>query len=98
MAFFAPPTSLFLKSINQGSSREFLKTDWIGETNSSNAIATSVSNADVYLTQLKNFDTGAAFWIVRHNDSTSTSVPILYHAMLVILRILQCKCYFQIDS
>ncbi|KIJ38578.1 glycoside hydrolase family 35 protein [Sphaerobolus stellatus SS14] len=66
-------TELKFQGLFLRSSREFLKTDWIGDSNSSLTIATSVTNPDVYLTQLKNFDTGAAFWIVRQNDSTSTA-------------------------
>ncbi|TEB20124.1 glycoside hydrolase family 35 protein [Coprinellus micaceus] len=52
------------------SSPEFYKTEWIGD--SSTGLLTS-SNPDVYVTTLKNADTPASFYIVRHRDSTLNS-------------------------
>ncbi|GJF00021.1 glycoside hydrolase family 35 protein [Phanerochaete sordida] len=56
---------LFLRS-----SPEFRKTDWVGDSSSGVAVA-STSNAS-FATLLRNPDTGAQFVIVRQADSTST--------------------------
>lgn len=57
---------LFLRS-----SPEFRKTDWIGDSSTGVAVA-STSNAS-FATLLRNPDTGAQFIIVRQADSTSTA-------------------------
>lgn len=56
--------SLFLRS-----SPSFYKTDWIADSSIGFNISTTSS---VYVTLLQNPDDGASFYIVRHNDSTST--------------------------
>ncbi|KAK0200111.1 glycoside hydrolase family 35 protein [Desarmillaria ectypa] len=53
------------------SSPEFYKTDWIAD--SSTGLSILSSNA-VFATYLLNPDTQAGFYIVRHNDSTSTAI------------------------
>ncbi|KAJ3880440.1 glycoside hydrolase family 35 protein [Lentinula edodes] len=68
-------TELKLQGIFLRSSPEFYKTDWIG-TSSSNLtegaiIPSSPPTSPAFVTLLRNLDTGAGFWIVRQNDSTS---------------------------
>ncbi|KAF9039430.1 glycoside hydrolase family 35 protein [Hymenopellis radicata] len=52
------------------SSADFVKTDWIGSTDTGLNLA---STPDIHVTHLQNPDTEAGFYIVRHNDSTSTA-------------------------
>ncbi|KAI6113990.1 glycoside hydrolase family 35 protein [Pisolithus sp. B1] len=67
-------TTKYLELKRQGlflrSSPEFYKTDHIGDTTIS---ALAATGSFVHITILCNPDTGASFYIVRHNDSTSTS-------------------------
>ncbi|KAI6156505.1 glycoside hydrolase family 35 protein [Pisolithus thermaeus] len=67
-------TTKYLELKRQGlflrSSPEFYKTDHIGDTTIS---ALAATGSFVHITILRNPDTGASFYIVRHNDSTSTS-------------------------
>ncbi|KAJ3922037.1 glycoside hydrolase superfamily [Lentinula edodes] len=68
-------TELKLQGIFLRSSPEFYKTDWIG-TSSGNLtegaiIPSSLPTSPAFVTLLRNLDTGAGFWIVRQNDSTS---------------------------
>ncbi len=51
------------------SSPEFYKTDWIADSSTGLSI---LSSDAVFATYLLNPDTQAGFYIVRHNDSTST--------------------------
>ncbi|RXW18167.1 hypothetical protein EST38_g7685 [Candolleomyces aberdarensis] len=52
------------------SSPEFYKTDRISDSSSGPQIS---SNPDVFITQLKNPDVHATFYIARHRDSTSNA-------------------------
>ncbi|KAJ6612834.1 glycoside hydrolase family 35 protein [Mycena sp. CBHHK59/15] len=54
------------------SSPDFYKTDWV--TDSRTGLATASSNPDVFVTLLRNPDSGTSFYIARLNDSTSTTV------------------------
>ncbi|KAJ7740521.1 glycoside hydrolase family 35 protein [Mycena metata] len=58
---------LFLRS-----SPAFAKTDWVGDSRTSKRLAAASSNPDVFVTLVRNPDSGAAFYIVRQNDSTAT--------------------------
>ncbi|KIY66929.1 glycoside hydrolase family 35 protein [Cylindrobasidium torrendii FP15055 ss-10] len=60
---------LKLQGVFLRSSPEFYKTDWLGDS-STGAIA--ASNPEVFVTQLQNPDSKANFYIVRHNNSSST--------------------------
>ncbi len=51
------------------SSPEFYKTDWIADSSTGLSI---MSSDAVFATYLFNPDTQAGFYIIRHNDSTST--------------------------
>ncbi|KAF9016306.1 glycoside hydrolase family 35 protein [Hymenopellis radicata] len=53
------------------SSPEFYKTDWIADSATGLAVT---SNAAIFATYLRNPDSGSGFYILRHNDSTSTAV------------------------
>jgi hypothetical protein len=53
------------------SSPEFYKTNWIADSSTGLAATT---NAAAFITLLKNPDTGAAFYVARQADSTSTYV------------------------
>ncbi|KAF7789941.1 hypothetical protein EIP86_000889 [Pleurotus ostreatoroseus] len=57
---------LFLRS-----SPEFRKTDWIGDS-STGIPGVTTNNSAAFVTLLRNPDSGAGFYIVRQNDSTST--------------------------
>ncbi|KAK7019437.1 hypothetical protein VNI00_018047 [Paramarasmius palmivorus] len=64
--------SIFLRS-----SPEFYKTDWIGDTStglSEGAVISVNGTPPAFVTLLRNPDSGAGFWIVRQNDSTSTEI------------------------
>ncbi|SJL18215.1 uncharacterized protein ARMOST_21793 [Armillaria ostoyae] len=50
---------------------EFYKTDWIADSSTGLSI---LSSGAVFATYLLNPDTQAGFYIVRHNDSTSTDI------------------------
>lgn len=50
------------------SSPDFYKTDWIGDSSTGLDVT---SDRNVFATLLKNPDTSASFYIVRHRDSTS---------------------------
>jgi len=50
---------------------EFYKTDWIGDS-STGLTDGGVSNPAAFVTLVRNPDSGAGFWILRQNDSTST--------------------------
>ncbi|KAI0059604.1 glycoside hydrolase family 35 protein [Artomyces pyxidatus] len=63
-------TELKLQGLFLRSSPEFYKTDWIGNSSTG---AVKVSNSATFVTQLKNPDTGASFWIARQTESTSTA-------------------------
>ncbi|KIK65261.1 glycoside hydrolase family 35 protein [Collybiopsis luxurians FD-317 M1] len=64
-----------LQGIFLRSSREFYKTDRIGNSSIGIPGGGAVSDpSEVALTFLQNLDSGAGFWITRHNDSTSTAV------------------------
>ncbi|KAJ3503067.1 hypothetical protein NLJ89_g8601 [Agrocybe chaxingu] len=52
------------------SSPEFIKTDWIADASSGLSVST---NPAAFITLLRNPDTGAAFYIARQTDSTSTA-------------------------
>ncbi|KAJ3755135.1 glycoside hydrolase family 35 protein [Lentinula raphanica] len=71
-------TELKLQGMFLRSSPEFCKTDWIGTTASNlsdGAIVPSTPpSTPAFVTLLRNFDTGAGFWIVRQNDSTSLAL------------------------
>ncbi|PBK88407.1 glycoside hydrolase family 35 protein [Armillaria gallica] len=58
---------LFVRS----SGPEFYKTDWIADSSTGLSI---LSSDAVFATYLLNPDTQAGFYIVRHNDSTSTDI------------------------
>ncbi len=51
------------------SSLEFYKTDWIADSSTGLSL---LSSDAVLATHLLNPDTHAGFYIIRHNDSTST--------------------------
>ncbi|KAF9018457.1 glycoside hydrolase family 35 protein [Hymenopellis radicata] len=51
------------------STPDFYKTDWVGDTSTG---VISTSSPDVFVTFLRNPDTEAGFYILRHNDSSST--------------------------
>ncbi|KAK0448411.1 glycoside hydrolase family 35 protein [Desarmillaria tabescens] len=53
------------------SSPEFYKTDWIADSSTGLSI---LSSDTVFATYLLNPDTQSGFYIVRHNDSTSTDI------------------------
>ncbi|KAK0186885.1 glycoside hydrolase family 35 protein [Armillaria mellea] len=53
------------------SSPEFYKTDWIADSSTGLSI---LSSDTVFATYLLNPDTLAGFYIIRHNDSTSTDI------------------------
>ncbi|KAK0186877.1 glycoside hydrolase family 35 protein [Armillaria mellea] len=53
------------------SSPEFYKTDWIADSSTGLSI---LSSDAVFATYLLNPDTLAGFYVIRHNDSTSTDV------------------------
>lgn len=55
---------LFLRS-----SPEFYKTNWVGNSSSSNV---NVSNPAAFIVFLSNPDSGAGFYIARQTDSTTT--------------------------
>lgn len=57
---------LFLRS-----AKEFITTDFVG--NSTDSTIVPVSNSEVYVTYLKNPTSGGGFYIARHTDSTSNS-------------------------
>jgi hypothetical protein len=59
---------LFLRS-----SPAFYKTDWVGNSTAASGVV-QVTNPAILAVTLRNPDTGDAFWIVRHLDSTSTCV------------------------
>ncbi|KAJ4473144.1 glycoside hydrolase family 35 protein [Lentinula aciculospora] len=71
-------TELKLQGMFLRSSPEFCKTDWIGTTSSNLTegaiVPTGPPSSPAFVTFLKNFDTGAGFWIVRQNDSTSLAL------------------------
>uniref|UniRef100_A0A0W0G5J3 beta-galactosidase n=1 Tax=Moniliophthora roreri TaxID=221103 RepID=A0A0W0G5J3_MONRR len=72
-------TQLKMQGIFLRSSPEFYKTDWIGDTstNLTEGRVVSVNNTPpAFVTLLKNPDSGAGFWIVRQNDSTSTATSV----------------------
>lgn len=73
---------LFLRS-----SPEFLKTDWIGDTNTT-IPGVTLQGSEAYITLLRNPDTGTGFIIARQNDSTSTYVGLRYNleAFLISLQ------------
>ncbi|PCH40579.1 glycoside hydrolase family 35 protein [Wolfiporia cocos MD-104 SS10] len=52
------------------SSPEFYKTDWVGDT-SSTMPGVTVNGSEVYVTWLRNPDSGAGFYIVRQANSSS---------------------------
>lgn len=56
------------------SSPEFYKTDWIADSSTG---LTATTNTASFITLLKNPDTGAAFYVARQTDSTSTYVTYL---------------------
>ncbi|KAF9258328.1 glycoside hydrolase family 35 protein [Marasmius fiardii PR-910] len=61
------------------SSREFYKTDWIGDTSTGlrDGAVISVNNTPAaFVTLLRNPDSKAGFWVVRQNDSTSTATSV----------------------
>ncbi|KAL0060738.1 hypothetical protein AAF712_012470 [Marasmius tenuissimus] len=61
------------------SSPEFYKTDWIGDTSTNlteGAVITVNDTPLAFVTLLRNPDSGAGFWIVRQNDSTSTATSV----------------------
>ncbi|KAI0684047.1 glycoside hydrolase superfamily [Cytidiella melzeri] len=58
---------LFLRS-----SPEFRKTDWIGDS-TTGIPGVTISNANAFVTLLKNPDSGAGFFIVRQANSSSTA-------------------------
>ncbi|KAF5334106.1 hypothetical protein D9758_016081 [Tetrapyrgos nigripes] len=70
-------TSKFSEVKSQGmfirSSPEFYKTDWIGDS-STGLTEGGVSNPAAFVTLLRNPDSGAGFWILRHTDSTSQAI------------------------
>ena len=65
-ALAALVVGLFLRS-----SPEFRKTDWIGDS-STGISGVTVNTSAAFVTLLKNPDTGAGFYVLRQNDSTST--------------------------
>ncbi|KAJ7133272.1 glycoside hydrolase family 35 protein, partial [Mycena epipterygia] len=62
---------LKLQGLFVRSSPDFYKTDWVADSRTGLAAS---SNPDVFVTLLRNPDSQAAFYIVRQNDSTSTTV------------------------
>ncbi|ESK91113.1 glycoside hydrolase family 35 protein [Moniliophthora roreri MCA 2997] len=69
-------SELKLQSMFLRSSPEFYKTDWIGDTFtglSEGAVISMNNTPPAFVTLLRNPDSGAGFWIVRQNDSTSTA-------------------------
>ena len=56
---------LFLRS-----SPEFYKTDWVGDTDSTMPGVT-VNGTGVYVTYLRNPDTGSGFYITRQTNASS---------------------------
>ncbi|KAK7030467.1 hypothetical protein VNI00_014053 [Paramarasmius palmivorus] len=76
-------TSKFTELKSQGlflrSSPEFHKTDWIGDTSTGlkeGGVSSFNNTPPAFVTLLRNPDSGAGFWIVRQNDSTSTATSI----------------------
>ncbi|KIK68783.1 glycoside hydrolase family 35 protein [Collybiopsis luxurians FD-317 M1] len=71
-------TELKLQGTFLRSSREFYKTDWIGTSASGlkdgAIVPSNPPTSPAFVTLLRNFDTGAGFWIVRQNDSTSLAL------------------------
>ncbi|KAJ7483000.1 glycoside hydrolase family 35 protein [Mycena galericulata] len=64
---------LKLQGLFVRSSPDFYKTDWVADSRSG-LPDTVASNPDVFVTLLRNPDSQAGFYIVRQNDSTSTTV------------------------
>ncbi|THU84979.1 glycoside hydrolase family 35 protein [Dendrothele bispora CBS 962.96] len=62
-----------LQSMFIRNSPEFYKTDWIGDS-STGLTDGAVSNPAAFVTLLRNPDSGAGFWILRQNDSTSSAI------------------------
>ncbi|KAF7299571.1 BetaGal-dom2 domain-containing protein [Mycena chlorophos] len=63
------------------SSPVFAKTDWVADSHTGLTVS---SNSAVFVTHLRNPDSGTSFWIARQNDSSSTGtasfslhIPIL---------------------
>ncbi|TFK72820.1 glycoside hydrolase family 35 protein [Pluteus cervinus] len=56
------------------STPDFYKTDWVADT--AGGLAAS-NNPKAYVTHLRNPDTGAAFYVIRQTDSTSTVTTTL---------------------
>ncbi|ESK87049.1 glycoside hydrolase family 35 protein [Moniliophthora roreri MCA 2997] len=72
-------TQLKMQGIFLRSSPEFYKTNWIGDTstNLTEGGVSAVNNTPpAFVTLLRNPDSDAGFWILRQNDSTSTSTSI----------------------
>ncbi|ESK83683.1 glycoside hydrolase family 35 protein [Moniliophthora roreri MCA 2997] len=67
-------TELKLQGTFLRSSPEFYKTDVVANSTEIPIIDTLNSSSLGFATLLRNPDTGAGFWIVRHNDSTSTAI------------------------
>lgn len=60
---------LKLESVFIRSTPDFYKTDWVGDTSTGDI---SASSPDIYVTLLRNPETQSCFYILRHNDSSST--------------------------
>ncbi|EEB90965.1 hypothetical protein MPER_10755, partial [Moniliophthora perniciosa FA553] len=67
-------TELKLQGIFLRSSPEFYKTDVVANSTEIPIVDTLNNSSLGFATLLRNPDTGAGFWIVRHNDSTSTAI------------------------
>ncbi|KAJ7160386.1 glycoside hydrolase family 35 protein [Mycena filopes] len=70
-ALTAKYDELKLQGLFLRSSPAFAKTDWVGDSSTSETVASASSNPDVFVTLLSNPDEGTGFYIVRQNDSTS---------------------------
>lgn len=79
-------TSKFTELKRQGlflrSSPDFYKTDWVGNSSST---ALNVSSSGVFVVFLRNPDSGAGFYFVRQNDTTSTYVPSSWSDIPVLM-------------
>ncbi|KAF7375372.1 hypothetical protein MSAN_00424700 [Mycena sanguinolenta] len=62
---------LKLQGLFVRSSPDFVKTDWVGD--SRDLLSGVASSPEVFVTLLRNPDSGTAFYILRQNDSTSTA-------------------------
>ncbi|KAJ7747170.1 glycoside hydrolase family 35 protein [Mycena maculata] len=62
---------LKLQGLFVRSSPDFAKTDWVADSRTGFAAS---SNPDVFVTLLRNPDSYAGFYIIRQNDSTSSTV------------------------